>query len=312
MKFRYALGMMAAALVPATLLAQVPSSPAERIVMESVEEQTEKTPLPVTLDDSVPEAPWATKVNADVVSNTAPTGSSAAEAMNLKVRTGTEGIGGVGQAPNAGYMTYDSYSQTTRGSIRDLIRSVRCWLRNFEPTVFHKGVMSFEYGTQLWRSPIYVASANTTRMIPQIIRVGYMFTEPDPNRRLKGVFEILAEADILPITSGNGNIIVGGSGLLRYHRVRNHRIVPYLQVGFGGTWTDANQFANAPTDVPFNFITQVGMGSHLFLNKKWAIMSESSYVFINSWGVNGGTGNGYHVLGGLIGITRYFGGSDCN
>ena len=98
--------------------------------------------------------------------------------------------------------------------------------------------------------------------------------------------------------------IVGGSGLLRYHLVRNHRIVPYVQAGFGGTWTDAGGLAGSPTSTQFNFITQVGMGSHIFLNKKWAIVSETSYVWIGNWGI--GTGNGYHVLGGLAGITRYF------
>ena len=40
-------------------------------------------------------------------------------------------------------------------------------------------------------------------------------------------------------------------------------------------------------------------------------MNESSYTWIGSWGI-GGPGNGYHVLGGLVGVTRFFGRNNNN
>jgi len=101
--------------------------------------------------------------------------------------------------------------------------------------------------------------------------------------------------------------MVGGSGLLRYHAARNHRIVPYFQIGFGGLSTDSAGAVNSPTTTNFNFITQFAAGSHIFIGQsgKWAFMNESSYTFIHNWGI--GQGPGYHVLGGLVGITRFFG-----
>jgi hypothetical protein len=182
---------------------------------------------------------------------------------------------------------------------------VREWLRNFCPEVFRAGTISVEYGTQYWRSPIWVASAFDTTMLPQVVRVGYMLNDPCKDRLLKGCFEVLGEFEAIPILSGAGTIMVGGSGLLRYHRARNHRIVPYFQVGFGGLYTDSAGAANSPTTTNFNFITQFGMGSHIFLGQtgKWAIVNESSYTMIHNFGI----GQGYHVLGGLVGITRYFG-----
>lgn len=316
MKRVFAFGVMMVALVPAALRAQdMPVPPWEQVNAKANEAR-----LPVTLDFSLPgEGEWLQKINADP----ALPSSRAEEALSATVRgTANElpataapagphtpyAYGATGPCGCGGGGCDQCASQGGRGGILGNLRGgtgpVREWLRNFCPDVYQKGTLSFEYGSQYWRSPIFVASANDTRMIPQVIRAGLMLNDPCPDRRLNGVFEVLAEADIIPIVQGAGSIIVGGSGLLRYHMVRNHRIVPYVQAGFGGTWTDSAGLAGSPTSTPFNFITQVGMGSHIFLNKKWAIVSESSYVWIGNWGI--GTGAGYHVLGGLVGITRYF------
>src|SRR5262249_52473477 len=131
---------------------------------------------------------------------------------------------------------------------------VREWLRNFEPNVYHRGAMYVEYGTQYWSSPIYVTSPNQAQFVPQIARFGYMLNDPCQDRTLKGVFSVIAEFEYLPIVFGSGTYILGGSGLIRYHRARNHRLVPYVQIGFGGTSTDAAGLVGSPTTTNFNFI----------------------------------------------------------
>lgn len=330
MKKRFALGLMLATLIPTCLLAQ--SNGSELVKKEP--------PLPVTLDFSLPaESQWLAKVNANpTLSTTAPVGSKALTANVVSPITADQppaallpaqptvppassahaalayngagcdnGCGG--DRCNNGLVTPTDFGLTDRvvSRIFGPTGPVREWLRDFCPNVFKAGTISVEYGTQYWRSPIWVASANSTTMLPQVVRLGYMLNDPSQERRLKGAWEVLGEFEAIPILSGAGTIMVGGSGLIRYHQARNHRLVPYYQIGFGGLYTDSAGLAGSPTTTNFNFITQVGFGSHIFLGQtgKWAIVNESSYTFIGNWGI--GQGPGYHVLGGLVGITRYFG-----
>jgi len=330
MKRRFALGLMLAALVPATLLAQ---SSGEAVLLNST--QKDQT-MPVTLDLSLPgESEWLSKINANpTVSNYAPSDSAAATALGVGATeqpagdaagspaqqvlstSGCNGCGnGQGRVSSNGLVTPTDYGLPDRIISRFFgpTGRVREWLRNFEPNVYHKGVNYVEYGTQYWYSPIWIQSPNQAQILPEIVRFGHMMNEPCQDRLLKGVFSVIAEFDYLPITSGAGTFMIGGSGMIRYHRARNHRIVPYVQVGFGGLYTDSAGLPGSPTSSNFNFMTQVAAGSHVFIgcSGKWAIMNESSYTWIGSWGI-GGPGNGYHVLGGLVGITRFFGGGNNN
>jgi hypothetical protein len=334
MKKRFALGLMVAALIPAALFAQ---SSGAMVLQGSVEQ---RDTLPVTLDFSAPaDARWLAKVNADATTSAySPVSSKAESALSAAVNSPVSG-----DAPAAmpvappvssaqAVLTSNCGGECCHGGCNNGLETptqfgvidkvisrfrgptgpVREWLRDFCPNVFHKGEVSFEYGTQYWNSPIFLASANAAQMLPEILRIGYMLNDPCKDRTLKGCFEVLGEFEAIPITSGAGTFMVGGSGLIRYHRARNHRIVPYFQVGFGGLYTDSAGLAGSPTTTNFNFITQIGMGSHIFLGQsgKWAIMNESSYTFIGNWGI--GQGNGYHILGGLVGITRYFGAPNSN
>jgi hypothetical protein len=335
MKFRYALGLMLATLIPASLLAQ---SSGEAVLQQSA---AQSEALPVTLDFSLPsESQWLAKVNAN--STFSPYSSSKAEAAlgaNVTSAVGNDlppadvgqsppsaaqaalGCGCNGSNGNGPHVASNGLVTPTDYGLPDRIISrffgptgrVREWLRNFEPNVYHAGVNYIEYGTQYWYSPIWLQSANAAQILPEIVRFGHMVNDPCQDRLLKGVFSVIAELDYLPITSGAGTYMIGGSGMIRYHRARNHRIVPYVQVGFGGLYTDSAGLPGSPTSSNFNFMTQVAAGSHVFIgcSGKWAIMNESSYTWIGSWGI-GGPGNGYHVLGGLVGITRFFGGGNNN
>lgn len=327
MKRRLALGCMMAALIPTSLIAQVRSS-SEVLLGPAVSvERSQPTPLPVTLDDEKaadtpvqPSVPATTRfdevlqLTARAQSQEQPPAGSATTAPSY----GT--VVSPGNGSCATCTTTDPYTSGSNsgflGGLRARVQSVigttgpvREWLRNYQPNVFHRGTLSIEFGSNYWRSPIYVSSNLDTRMVPLNTRFGIMLNEPCHFERLKGVFELIGEVDTIPIVWGGGSIIVGGSGILRYHIVRNHRIVPYVHIGFGGVWTDSASFANSPTTSNFNFMFQVASGSHLFLTKKWALFSETSYTMIHHLGI--GEGPGYHVLGGLAGITRYFGGPDC-
>ncbi|MCX7699963.1 MAG: porin family protein [Gemmataceae bacterium] len=330
MKRRFLFGMMLSTFIPLSVLAQTPGS-GERLLREAATWEVRRPePLPVTFDDD----DWVAKVTEEETSVRPAT--RVEEALRVTVRgqsqelppadavsgsvtsapvyagVGTTHESSCGSCNNCWTPPQNGFGSRIRSRVQSVIGTtgpIREWFRCFEPTVYHRGTMSIEFGSNYWRSPIYVESALDTRMVPLNTRFGIMLNEPCRFERLKGVFELMGEVDTIPIVWGGGSIIVGGSGILRYHLVRNHRLVPYVHAGFGGIWTDSAGFANSPTTSNFNFMFQVASGSHIFLTKKWALFSETSYTMIHHLGI--GAGPGYHVLGGLAGITRYFGGSDC-
>ena len=70
-----------------------------------------------------------------------------------------------------------------------------------------------------------------------------------------------------------------------------------------------------PVRAAIDIVNKIRAGqesSTIFIGQsgKWAIMNESSYTMIHNFGI--GQGPGYHILGGLIGITRYFGVAEQN
>jgi hypothetical protein len=336
MRRAFAFGLVVGTLLPVAARAQDNLRPTAGQQMFQMAGMAEKapTPLPVTLDVATPDYEALARINANpTLASTAPVGSPAAQALNAGVDSGipTQMPGGTYPTATAGVASDGSIASNglkapstdiSHGGTLERIGlvynwrhntgPVRDWLRLYEPQVFQAGVWSVEYGTQYWTSPLWGQSPRRTYFLPQIVRIGYQLNDPGTSRfeRLKGSWEVLAEMDTIPIMGGPGKdtTMIGGSGLLRYHVVVNHRIVPYFQIGFGGLYTRSYQFPNAPTDTPFNFMTQIASGSHLFLNDKWALMTESSFVFINNFGI--GRSPGYYVLGGLFGITRYFGGHE--
>jgi hypothetical protein len=249
-------------------------------------------PLPVTLDFSLPtESEWLAKINASADAAPATADSPAARALNASVGTAEQPA----QQPAA-----------DAGACPQACCNP-CAPRWPPPGVMTRGTWEFEYGTQYWRSPIFIASPFSTSFIPQIVRVGKMWSDPDPSReRWRGNWEGLLELDCLPIISGAGNIVIGGSALLRYNLSwRPKRFMPYVQLGGGGVYTDAFMFPGSPTGSGFNFLLQVGYGSHFFINKKWAITTEGSYIHMSNGGIAGNAG--YNILGGIVGVTRFFG-----
>ena len=293
--------LTAALAMPATLLAQegVQQASAQKVIEEIGKPPANYTPLPVTMDSSLPgESTWSANATLQPAAATAAPApeSPAAAAMQVQPQAnccepeGEEGQGG-----------------RVRSLVRRLMAIPRQPWENAE--FFQAGQMSVEYVTGYFVSPIWVGSSRQAFFIPELVRLGLMISDPQPDRRfIKGSFEALAELDCLPITSSVGNIVIGGSGLLRYYPTpcKNQRYVSYFQAGFGGSYTDAYLSARSPTSSAFNFITQLGMGGHFFLTKRLAITSETNYYHISFPNQARSGDSGFHILGGTFGFTYFF------
>jgi hypothetical protein len=185
------------------------------------------------------------------------------------------------------------------------------------PTIelFGRGALEVEYLTGFFRSPIFVTSTRETFFLPQFVRLGMVLNEPNGERRfLRGSLEALAEFDCLPVTRGIGTNVIGGSGILRYNLSwLGHRMVSYIQAGFGGSYSDAYLNPDSPTTSAFNFMTQAGVGGHFFLTRRLAFTSETNFYRI-SYPVQGGRNNeevpvsrpGFNMIGGTFGFTYFF------
>jgi hypothetical protein len=289
MRFGFATAVLAA-ILPITALAQgvIPAS-AEQILRGSAALTTPYARLPVSMDDSLPgEASWSEKAAA-WPNRSLPPDSQAAAAMQVQPECCPEG------------------EQPRQGLIRRLLAIPKQPWCNAQ--FFTAGNVSVEVLSGFFQSPIWVSSPRQTFFVPEFVRLGLVLNDPDPERRLlKGSFAALAEFDCMPVTFGVGSIVIGGSGIVRYYQKpwKNVRMVTYVQAGFGGTWSDAYLNPISPTTSAFNFITQVGMGSHFFLRRNLALTNETSYYRI-SFPNQAVAGNpGFNILGSTIGLTYFF------
>lgn len=300
--FRAGWLLTAALVMPATLLAQegAQQASAQKVIEDIGKAPADYTPLPVTMDNNLPgESNWS---------------------ANATLQPATATSAPVPESPAAAAMQVQPECNTCQpeegGNARRLIRRLldipkQPW---DNAKFFTAGQFSVEYVTGYFVSPFWVHTTHQVYFIPEIVRAGLMLTDPQPDRRLlRGSFEALAEFDCWPITSSAGNILIGGSGLLRYYPrpCKNQRYVAYVQAGFGGSYTDAYLTQISPTSSAFNFITQAGFGGHFFLTKRLAITSETNYYHISFPNQASSANTGFHIIGGTLGFTYFFN-RDCS
>ncbi len=292
------------AALPAVAQAQYESrtGAAQQVLLASFETPAAApTPAPVTLDIGLPsDSTWVQRINDNP---TLPPTSPGAAALNAQVRTQPV----AGQANTLGCC--DNACNCCDNGCNVCCLNP-CWP---PPGVFCKHTFELEYVTGFWPSITNRGLPGVgivwNDFVPQIVRLGMMWNNEHLDRdHVKGCFEGIIELDCLPITSGAGNIVIGGSLMLRYNfRRRWHkRLVPFFQFGGGGEYTDAYLFPASPTGNPFNFILQIGRGAHYFLNEHWALSTELVYFHMSNSGISANN-LGYNFVNGLFGVSYYFG-----
>ena len=226
------------------------------------------SPLPITLDLSLPnETQWLANVNTPAAP-AAPATPAAGEADC--------GCGGEG--------------------------CVQAW------EIFHKRQMEVEFMTGVLGHPIPHIGPQGPSMIflPELMRFGFMVNDSDPNRQhMKGSLEAIFELTSMPIVQGPGTMLIGGAVYGRYNfSTRFRRIVPYIEMGGGGSYSDTYKFQPANLATGFEFILHGGEGIHFLINSRWALTAEYDYYHFSNAGITRGN-LGVNAFGGTIGITRF-------
>ena len=115
-------------------------------------------------------------------------------------------------------------------------------------------------------------------------RLGIMLYDPAGPGFLRGNVEFLGEIFAGPITTGPGNVTAGSTLIFRYNFVQAHaRIVPYLQLGAGGVYTDIPEDeSRGLISLPVEFNLQGMGGLRYMLNDHWSLVIEGGFRHISN------------------------------
>jgi opacity protein-like surface antigen len=141
------------------------------------------------------------------------------------------------------------------------------------------------------------------------IRLGYMVTGIVGNGCLRGNFEVLVEAMGGEFWKGPANYLVGGNLLFRWNFVQgpNAKLVPYVQIGGGGLYHDANTDSSVQKILGGNVEAMLtgGLGLRYHLNENWALDVEASYRHISDAGTTAHN-LGLNSIGAQVGLSYFF------
>lgn len=139
------------------------------------------------------------------------------------------------------------------------------------------------------------------------VRLGCMLYSPKGEGCLRGNTELLLEVFGGGIFEGPGSGLVGGTLLLRYNFVQPEAaVVPYLQIGAGGLYSDAaDDETQRLIGSDFEFNLQASIGVRWFCTPRCALTLEGGYRHIS----NADTADrnvGVDSIGGMIGVSYFF------
>ncbi len=116
------------------------------------------------------------------------------------------------------------------------------------------------------------------------LRLGIMLYDPTGPGLLAGNFELMGEIFGGGIFDGPGNVMAGSTLIFRYNFVQPQaRIIPYLQIGAGGVYTDIGEGeSRGLISLPVEFNLQAISGVRYMLNDRWSVVVEAAYRHISN------------------------------
>ena len=115
-------------------------------------------------------------------------------------------------------------------------------------------------------------------------RFGIMLNDPWMAGPFSGNMELLGEVFGGGIFDGPGNVMAGATLIFRYNFVQPRaRLVPYLQIGAGGVYTDiGEEESRGLISLPVEFNLQGIVGTRIMLNDRWSLVIEGAYRHISN------------------------------
>ena len=116
------------------------------------------------------------------------------------------------------------------------------------------------------------------------LRLGIMLYDPQGPGFLAGNVELMGEVFGGGIFDGPGDVLTGATLLFRYNFVQPQaRIIPYLQVGGGGVYTNIGETeSNGLISLPVEFNLQANAGVRYMLNDRWSLVVEAAYRHVSN------------------------------
>ena len=176
---------------------------------------------------------------------------------------------------------------------------------------FDRGDFSCQVLTGALFSPVSIGSQDIVfNYALANVRLGGVFAAFDHGGGArKSALEGLVELTNAWIFKGCGNYLSGLSLLLRYNLVTaGCPFVPYAQAGVGAVLTDGyKDYSQNAIGNDIEFTPQASLGFHWFIGERWSLDGEVMFQHISNADLDERNG-GINALGGLVGVTYYFGG----
>ena len=158
-------------------------------------------------------------------------------------------------------------------------------LRGTPDPAFAKGALEFQDVSGAY---LFFERADTNR--PSVdyalnsLRLGVMLYDPNGPGILTGNVEILGELFGGGIFEGPGDVLAGATLIFRYNFVQPQaRIIPYLQVGGGGVYTNiGEEESRGLISLPVEFNLQANAGVRYMLNDRWSLVVEAAYRHVSN------------------------------
>src|SRR5262249_1290821 len=154
---------------------------------------------------------------------------------------------------------------------------------------FQAGACSLQFLAGYYPMTGIGPSGPTLDYTPLSLRLGYVLIGPDPERHwAPGVAEALFDYTAAPITRTFGSYVTGPSLLYRHtHYSPACLIQPYIQVGAGLAFTDANR---APVwqeliGQSTEFWLQTALGMRIMITEKCSFDVEGGFQHISNGGM---------------------------
>ena len=158
-----------------------------------------------------------------------------------------------------------------------------------------------------WDPGLYGDSRPRFDYALQSLRLGYVVTDLTGGGLFRGDLEFLLEAMGGQFFEGPASYLIGGNLLVRWNFVHgpNPKWVPYIQIGGGGLYHDADTGAQDVLGSNIEAMAVGGLGLRYHLNEKWAIAAEVTYRHISNAGTTE-RNRGLNSAGGQLGVSYFF------
>jgi len=178
------------------------------------------------------------------------------------------------------------------------------------PEIFKKNRLGLQITSGALASPVGIGpDTDTFNYTMHNLRLSWVLNDPKRwNHPLNGAVEAIVEVSGSGIFEGAGNYLIGPTLLLRYNFIQpDWVIVPFIQAGAGLTFTDAYEDeTQRAIGQELEFTPQASLGARYLIDDHWTVDAEFIYHHISNAGL-ADRNLGINALGGMIGISYYFG-----